>query len=36
MSKQKCPNCLSKKVKKMEAEEEGVMLVAKVGVWQKI
>ncbi len=36
MSKQKCPKCLSKKVKKMEAEEENVMIVVSNGELQKI
>ena len=36
MSKQKCPRCFSKKVKKTEAEEENVMNVVNSGEFQKI
>ena len=36
MSKQKCPKCLSKKVKKMEVGEENVMNVVNNGEYQKI
>lgn len=35
MSKQKCPKCLSKKVKKMEEEGENVMIVVYNGELQK-
>ena len=36
MTKQKCPKCFSKKVKKMEVEEGDALIVVKVGVCRKM